>query len=176
MKRGVDMKKRIMLVGLFLLMLMPLAVIAMAQELEVNVVRYGSDLYEISGQDLFIQTDGCYEGSERADIFLKLDDSGDRIQFKKSGNSCDIGMVYGRSQLDPGDYKFSVSRADEGWYEIDGQDGAFKTTGCYSLVENVDVRVFMQDGGHGTLAILTENEECRIDGVYGKAELKIVVE
>lgn len=166
------MMTRFMVLGL--LLLLPFG--AIAQEVEVNVVRHGSDLYEIIGKDLFLETEYCFEGSEQAEIFLRLDGSGDQMQFKNSGNSCDIEMVYGRSQLDPGEYKFTVSRNDEGWYGIDDQDGAFKTTGCYSLVENVEARVIMKEDGYGRLTIPSENEECSIEGVYGKAELEIVVE
>lgn len=166
------MKIRFMVLGL--LLLLPLA--SAAQEIEAQVIRYGANLYEIVGRDLFIATEYCFEGSEKADILLKLDGSGDQMQFKKSGNSCDIQMVYGRSALEPGKYSFTVSRDDEGWYGVDGQDGAFKTTGCYSLVENVAATVTMEEGGVGRLTIPAEDEECRIEGVYNKTELKIVTE
>ncbi|MEE4253566.1 MAG: hypothetical protein V2I50_05930 [Desulfuromusa sp.] len=166
------MKIRLMMLGL--LLLLPLA--SAAQEIEAKVVRYGANLYEIVGRDLFIATEYCFEGAEQADILLKLDESGNQMQFKKSGNSCDIQMVYGRSQLDPGEYNFAVSRDDEGWYGIDGQDAAFKTTGCYSFAENVAAKIIMEEGGKGSLVIPSEDEECRIEGVYGKTELQVVKE
>ena len=165
---------RIKIMVLALLLLLPLA--AVAQEIDAKVVRYGANLYEIVGRDLFIATEYCFEGAEKADIVLKLDEGGNQMQFKKSGNSCDIQTVYGRSQLDPGAYDFAVSRVDEGWYGIDGQDAAFKTTGCYSLVENVAAKVIMEEGGVGRLVMPSEDEECRIEGVYGKTELQIVKE
>jgi hypothetical protein len=166
------MKIKFMVLGL--LLLLPLA--ATAQEVEVKVERYGANLYEIVGRDLFIATEFCFEGAVKADILLKLDDGGDQMQFKKSGNSCDIQMVYGRSTIEPGEYDFTVSRADEGWYGIDGQDAAFKTTGCYSLVESVAAKIIMEEGGFGRLIIPSEDEECRIEGVYSETELEIVTE
>ncbi len=167
--RGGVMKIRGMLIGL--LLLLPLA--AVAEEVDVKVVRYGANLYEIVGHDWFLKTEYCFEGAEQADILLKLDESGNRMQFKKSGNSCDIQLVYGRSQLQPGEYEFTVSRDDEGWYGIDGEDFAFKTTGCYSLAENVAAKITMYEEGKGHLVLLSEDEECQIEGVYGKVELKI---
>jgi len=85
-------------------------------------------------------------------------------------------MVYGRTTIEPGEYNFIVSRDDEGWYGIDGQDSAFKTSGCYSLVEYVAATATIEEGGKGRLAIPSEDEECRIEGVYSKTELEIVTE
>ncbi len=166
------MKTKAMIVGL--LLLLPLT--AVAQEVDVKVVRYGANLYEVVGRDLFLKTEYCFEGSEQADIILKLDGDGSQMQFKKSGNSCEIQMVYGRGQMEPGEYDFNVSRDDEGWYGIDELDFAFKTTGCYSFAENVAAKIIMDEEGRGRLALLSEDEECKIEGVYGKAELKIVAE
>lgn len=172
MGKGDVMKIRVMIIGL--LLLLPLIVVA--QEVDVKVVRYGASLYEIVGRDLFLKTEYCFEGAEQADVLLKLDEGGNQMQFKKSGNSCDIQVVYGRSQIEPGEYDFTVSRDDEGWYGIDEQDFAFKTTGCYSFAENSAAKITIYEDGKGRLALLTEDEECQIEGLYGKTELKIVTE
>lgn len=164
------MNRKVLLLGLLLL----LPWIALAQDVDVSVERYGADLYEIVGQDLFIQTEYCFVGQERAVVTLELENSKGMMLFKKSGERCEIIRVFGRSSLKAGDYNFQVNRDDENWYGIVGQDGAFKTSGCYSLVENAEAKVAIGDDGTGTLTLLAADEECRIEGVYSKAELEVV--
>lgn len=163
-----------MLSRFFLACLLVLPLQLSAAEIEIDVVRQGADIYEISGRDLFLYSPYCFAGEEQAKVMLTLEGSAaTQMRFSDSDSSCDVVMTYGVTELEEGDYKFTVSRLDEGWYAIDGQDAAFRTSGCYSLVESAVAVVRVNGNGGGRLILTEEDEECDIVGIYGKAELEI---
>lgn len=162
---------------LVLLLSLVLPTITCAGEIDLQVVRHGTGLYEIVDKDIFMQTEYCFEGQEKAEVTLTLKADSKTITFKKTGTHCDVIQVYGRNQMEPGEYREKIDRNDEGWYGITGRDVAFRTSGCYSLAEAEDaVITISEDGRSGTLTILAADESCSIEAIYSAAELKIETE
>lgn len=147
-----------------------------AEEFELNVVRAGANLYEVPAEDLYVQTEYCFEVEEKASVLLRLEDAEKSMTFSDSGARCDVILVYGRTTLEAGNYNLTVTRVDDNWYGLDGEDAALKTSGCLSLVEQADAKLEMKDDGTGVLRIPSVDEECQVEGVYTKAELKLVKE
>lgn len=147
-----------------------------AEEFELKVVRAGANLYAVPAEDLYIQTEYCFEIEESASVRLNLDETLSRMTFQDSGAQCDVTLVYGRSTLKPGRYKLSVTRLDDNWYGLDGEEAALKTSGCLSLVEQAEAELDMQEDGTGVLSLPTVDEQCRVEGIYTRAELKLVKE
>lgn len=145
-----------------------------AEEFELDVVRQGANIFAVTAEDLFIQTEYCFESVTSARAVLRFAETESMLIFTDQKSQCDVRMVYGRSQLEPGDYKVSVTRDDENWYGIVGDEAALKTNGCLSLVEDAEAKLIINADGTGTLSIPSADEECQVEGVYSKAELKAV--
>lgn len=156
---------------LSLLLLAPMT--SMAGNVELEVVRAGADLYEIVGKDLFVETEYCFEGLDKSKVVLHLEEEQDYLVFSDTGARCDVLMVFGRSGMDPGNYQINIDWKHDDWFAFTDQDAAFKTSGCYSLVENAEARVTIDEQGTGTLVISSADEECTIEGIYAKTELTI---
>lgn len=147
---------------------------AQAQDFPLTVIRMGTDLYEVTKEDLCIQTQYCFEVEDQAEVILRLENSGNKLLFKTAAAFCDIVMIYGRSQLKTGLYSMTLTRIGDNWYQIDGKDAALKTSGCLSLAESSEGRLDMKNEEQGTLELSQFDEVCDVVGVYAKAELTIV--
>ena len=147
-----------------------------AEDFELNVVRAGANLYEVPAEDLYVQTEYCFEVEENASVLLRLEDTEKKMIFPDSEAQCDVMLVYGRSTLEPGSYKLTLTRVDDNWYGLDGDEAALKTSGCLSLVEQADAQLEMKEDGTGVLSIPSVDEECQVEGIYTKAELTLVKE
>lgn len=142
-----------------------------AEEIELKIIKMGANLYEVPADDLFIQTEYCFE--DAATAVLLLDETANKLIFAETNQQCDIRMVYGRSKIEAGEYQLKVTRDDDNWYRLVDQDVALKTAGCLSLVDNIEAQLTMNDDGTGTLSIPGVDETCQVEGVYAKAELRV---
>ncbi len=144
-----------------------------AEEIELNVIRAGGNLYFVEAEDLYIQTEYCFEIEDRAAVVLSLDEQGDTLVFSANNSRCDIKQIYARTTLAAGSYLPTLSREDDNWYVLTDQDAALKTEGCLSLVENAAAQLVMAADGRGTLTLPAVDEVCRVEGVYAKTEVTI---
>ena len=169
------MKERLEMMRLLIIMTCLLLFVTgvWAEEVELKVVRVGANLYQVPAEDLFIQTEYCFEDATNKAVVLLLGEAGDRLLFNGPKNGCDIKMVYGRSKVDAGNYQLKVTKVDDDWYGLVDQDVALKTNGCLSQVENVAAEMVINEDGTGTLSIPEADENCQVEGVYSKAELSV---
>jgi len=145
---------------------------AFAVEYEVNIVQKGGNLYWAETEQMYIQTAYCFESAEAAVALLRMDGDSGEITFKKSGGKCDVKMIYGQTELEPGKYPIRVTRDDDDWYGIVGKNMALNTNGCLTLVDNMQASLQMNEDGTATLSIPDADEECTVEGVYSKAQLQ----
>ncbi len=143
---------------------------AFAEEYEVQVMRQGGNLFLVAEQDIYIQTEYCFEDVDNTTVLLRTGDNGGELIFSESGRKCDIKMIYGKTQLEAGEYSINVSRDDDNWYGIVGQAAALKTNGCLGQVTDVAATLTMNAEGTGTLAV--DDEECTVEKVYSETEIQ----
>ncbi len=163
------MKITAMVFLIILLSVVPL----FAMEYQVNVVRQGGNLYWAETEKIFIQTEYCVESSDAATAMLRMDSDSGNITFLETGDKCAVKMIYGQTQLKPGKYSIKVSREDDNWYVIVAKNMALKTNGCLSLVDNIPASLQINEDGTRVLSLPEADEECSVDGVYSKAQLKL---
>ena len=77
---------------------------------------------------IHIQTEYCFESADVAVVLLRMDGDSGGITFKKSGGKCDVKMIYGQTELEPGKYPIEVARDDDDWYGIVGKNMALNAT------------------------------------------------
>ncbi|MCK5681452.1 hypothetical protein KAI46_11650 [bacterium] len=145
----------------------------LAVEAQVNVVRQGGNLYWAETEQMYIQTEYCFEDSDTAAAVLRMDGDSGEITFTASGHKCAVKMIYGQTQLKAGKYSIKVSREDDNWYEIVAKKMALNTNGCLSLVENMQATLQINADGTGILSLPKADEECLVDGVYSQGQLRL---
>ena len=143
-----------------------------ALEHQINVVRKGGNLYWAEVEKIYIQTEYCLESSSTATALLQMEGDSGEITFSASGLKCDVKIIYGHTQLDAGEYLIKVSREDDNWYGLVAKNMALKTNGCFSLVDDMQARLQINEDGTGTLFLSEADEECLVEGVYSKGELQ----
>ncbi len=146
---------------------------AFALEYEISVDRKGGNLYWAAAEKIYLQTEYCFEDVETATLLLRMDGDTGEVTFKESGHKCDVKMVYGETQLKAGEYRITVSWVDDNWYGITGQEVALNTSGCLSMVENMEGRLQINEEGPSILSLPDADEECTVDGVFSKAKIEI---
>ena len=141
----------------------------MADNYEISVTRKGNNLYKIDSENILIHTRYCYEYVYYEESFLKMNGNSGEIIFLDSGGKCDVKAVYGSIEQEAGKYSVTISREDDDWYEIWGQDVYLKTSTCLSLALGEDAVLALSAGGYGTLYI--DGDECMVEGVYSSMSL-----
>ena len=145
-------------------------IFATADNYEVSLTRKGSNLYKVDTKNIFVQTRYCYEYAYSEDSLLKLDGSySSEIIFLDAKSRCDIKAIYSEVNQDAGKYSVTVSREEDDWYEIWGQDMFIKTSSCLSLALSDKAVLDISSNGYGTLYF--ENDECMVEGIYVKEKL-----
>lgn len=137
---------------------------------EVSVTRKGSNVYKVDAKDIIIQTRYCYEYVYSENSFLKMNGYfGEIIFLDSGGGKCDVKAVYGKVNQAPGKYSVTVSREEDDWYNVFGQDLYIKTSACLSLSLGEEAILDLSSGGYGTMYI--DGNQCMIEGIYSKMSL-----
>jgi hypothetical protein len=152
-------------------LLMMLAGIAAADDYDVSVTRKGSNLYKVDGKDIYIHTRYCYEYVYGEDSLLRMSAASGKIVFIDEGSSCDVKAVFGESDASPGNYKVTVSREDDDWYEVFGTDTFIKTSACLNLSLGDEAILKLSGPGYGSLYFIDDDDDCMVEGVYSKLRL-----
>jgi hypothetical protein len=139
---------------------------ALGDNYEVNVTRKASNLYKVTGKDVFIVTRYCYEYVYSEDAILRVSGFSSKLVFLDAGESCDVKSVYGPSSIKPGRYSVTVSRQDDNWFVLIGLNTFVRTTMCLSLALADDAVLIVSAPGVGRLLLIDEDDECRVEGIY----------
>ena len=142
---------------------------AIADNYEINVTRKGSNLYKVTGENIFIHTRYCYEYVYYEESFLRMNGYSGEIIFTNSGDKCNVKAVYGPSEQEAGNYSVTINREDDDWYEIWGEGIYIKTSACLSLALAEDAVLVLSAEGYGTLYV--EDDECAVEGIYSRIRL-----
>lgn len=163
---------RILPVFLALILLSVNGVAALEYSLEVT--RVGGNLYQAQADNLYLQTRYCFASADPAAARLQVaDGTGGQLTFVDSGERCEVAAFYGPTELEPGEYRMTLSRADDNWYAIEEQDAALLTSGCLSLVENTPGILSISEEGGKTLSLPDAGEECSVRGIYTTVEVSV---
>lgn len=163
---------RILPVCLALLLLAANGAAALEYTLEVN--RVGGNLYHAPAEDLYLETQYCFASADPARVGLEVaDGTRGTLTFSASGEQCQVSGFYGPTDLEPGEYTLSVTRADDNWYAIDGQDAVLLTAGCLSLVDSTPGNLQVSEDGSKTLSLPEAGEECSVTGIYTTIEVTL---
>ncbi len=141
-----------------------------ADDYKVSVTRRDSNLYKVTGKDIYIHTRYCYEYVYYEDAILKMNGYTGEIIFLEEGEKCDVRAVFGPAEIEPGTYKVTISRESDNWYEIFGTDIFIKTSMCLSLALGEEVILKLSAGGIGNL-YFSDGDECMVEGVYAHLKL-----
>ena len=161
---------RILICAVFLFMVTVIPLNSLADDYQVSVTRKGSNLYKVTGKDIYIFTRYCYEYVYYEDAILRMNGYLGEIIFLDEGKKCDVKAVYGPAEIKPGTYKVTISHESDDWYEIFGTDSFIKTSICLSLALGEEAILKVSAGGLGTL-YLPDGDECMVEGVYTRLKL-----
>lgn len=142
-----------------------------ADDYDVTVTRKDSNLYKISGKEVYIRTRYCYEYVYSEESLLRMSGSSGKLVFLDKGKSCDVKGVYGESTQSPGKYSVTVNREDDDWYEVWGTDTFIKTSMCLNLALGEEAILKLSAGGYGTLIFIDDEDTCSVEGVFAKLRL-----
>lgn len=139
----------------------------LAENYEVSLTRKDSNVYNIDGKDIIIQTRYCYVYAYSEEAIFKTSGYGGELIFLDSKEKCDVKAVFGLSKQKPGKYVVTVSREDDDWYEVLGTDLYIKTSACLSLALGEEAYLTMSASGFGQLRF-KYGGDCMVEGVYTK--------
>jgi len=156
------LKRTILIFGFVSLM-------AIASNYNINVTRNESNIYKIDGTNIEIHTQYCYEYTYREQAFLKMNGYTGRIIFLDAEQTCDVEGVYSRVNQTSGKYRVTVSRENDDWYEVVGQELYIKTDMCLSLALGEEAILSLNSYGMGKMFI--GRDECIVQGIYAQQNL-----
>lgn len=159
--------KRLIFIALSVLCIIIVPVFSCAENYQVTVTRKDSNVYKVTGADIFIITRYCYEYVYSEDSILKIDGGEGKIIFIDKGSSCDVKGVYEKTTQAIGTYLVTVSREADNWYEISWSDLYVKTTLCLDLSLGSESILKINVFGSGTI-IFDDNNTCDIEGIYSR--------
>lgn len=136
----------------------------------LTVSREDSNRYKVSGMDVYIQTNYCYEYAYYQESLLDMLGRTGEITFVDSGNSCPVSGVYADAGIRSGSYSVTVTRKDSNWYEIFGKDLFIETSLCLNLAIMDDATLDISYGGKGTI-YFERGQSCSVKGVFSRLSL-----
>ena len=142
---------------------------ARADNYEVSVTRKGSNLYKVDGEDVLIHTRYCYQYSYSEEAFLRMSGTSGEIVFLDAGGKCDVKAVFGLIDQAAGKFSVNVTREDDDWYSILGQDLFVKTSSCFEFAYGEEAVLSIVGGSYGSLHV--GNSKCTVEGIYSKLRL-----
>lgn len=155
---------------LFLFGLIAQPQLCFADDYKVSVTRKGSNLYKVTGKDIYIYTRYCYEYVYYEDALLRMNGYTGEIIFLEEGEKCDVVAVFGPAEIDPGTYKVTISYESDDWYKILGMDIFIKTSMCLSLALGEEVILEISAEGIGNL-YFSDGDKCMVEGIYARLKL-----
>ncbi len=138
----------------------------------VNVTRKESNLYKVTGSDIYIQTRHCYEYEYYTDAILMMNGYTGEIVFEdeEDERTCDVKAVYGRAEIDPGTYEVIISHESDDWFEVIGTDLYIQTSLCLRLDLGAEVILRVYEGGFGRV-YFSDDDDYMVDGIYSRMKL-----
>lgn len=136
----------------------------------LTVSREDSNRYKVSGMDVYIQTNYCYEYAYFEESILDMFGRTGDITFTDSGQTCTVAGVYADAGIKSGSYSVTVTRKDSNWYEIFGKDLFIETSLCLQLAIMQDATLDISYGGKGTI-YFERGQSCSVKGVFSRLSL-----
>lgn len=143
---------------------------ARADEYRVSVTRDGSNVYRVVGQDIRIQTWGCFEFAYSEDALLRMSGRRGTLVFLDRGTKCNVTAVYGKTQVPAGTYSVTVTREADDWYSILGMETKIHTYACLKYWYAKSLTLVVRSDGY---AFLYDDDDSPtlVDGFYAPMNL-----
>jgi hypothetical protein len=138
-----------------------------ADEYTEVVSSYDNDFYKIDTKNILIQTYNCMEDVQSTQVLLSMNGATGEMVFAESENRCRVDGVYGTSGYRVGNYRVDISRIQENWYKISGQEIFIRTDNCLIYATEQEGLLSVSTvgkGGGGSLHF--EREACKVIGLY----------
>ncbi len=136
------------------------------------VSSFDNDFYKIDTKNILIRTESCMEDVQSQEVLVTMNGTSGEIVFSVSENSCAVAAVYGTSGYRVGNYRVDITRLEENWYTISGQEIFIRTEDCLIYAAEQEALLSVSTvgkGGGGSLHF--EKEACRVVGLYTPMEL-----
>lgn len=150
--------------------LFPLKIVA--GDYKEIVSSYDNDFYKIDSKTILIRTQNCFEDVQSQEVLITMDGTSGEIVFSESENRCVVAAVFGSSGYRVGNYRVDITREEENWYKISGQDIYIRTEECLIYATEQEGLLSVStvgSGGSGSLHF--EGEACRVIGLFTPMEL-----
>jgi hypothetical protein len=141
-----------------------------ADSYELTLTRKSKNFYEVSGNDILVQTRYCYAYAYSEQAIFKTDGYGGELIFLDSDDRCDVKAVFSKEEYKPGKYSVKVTFDDDDWFEVFGSNAYIHTSGCLSLAMVEDSYLVISSSGYGEL-IFRNGSKCTVEGIYSKARI-----
>lgn len=136
------------------------------------VSSYDNDLYKIDSKNILIRTDNCMEDVQAQEALVTMNGYTGEVEFTVTGNRCVVQSIYRTAGYRVGNYRVNISRDEENWYRITGQDIYIRTEECLIYATEQEGLLSVSTvgkGGSGSLHF--QGEACRVIGLYSPMEL-----
>jgi hypothetical protein len=136
------------------------------------VSSYDNDLYKIDSKNILIRTDNCMEDVQAQEALVTMNGYTGEVEFTVTGNRCVVQSIYRTAGYRVGNYRVNISRDEENWYRITGQDIYIRTEECLIYATEQEGLLSVSTvgkGGSGSLHF--EGEACKVIGLYSPMAL-----
>jgi hypothetical protein len=131
-----------------------------------TVEKAGFNLYRISGQNVFMRTEGCDDAPASGVVNVRKDGNARKLTFSDSGASCAVRDFLVPAKVAQDQYTVRLTQ-DQGrdWYRVTDSDLYLKTVGCVSRSISDLAVLDLNADGRGWVRF-TDGRRCGIEHAF----------
>jgi hypothetical protein len=131
-----------------------------------TVEKAGFNLYQISGQNVFMRTEGCDDAPGSGVVNVQKDGNGRKLTFTASAASCTVRDFLVPAKVAWDQYSVRLTQ-DQGrdWYRVSDSDLYLKTVGCVNRSISDLAVLDLNSDGRGWVRF-TDGRRCGIEHAF----------
>jgi hypothetical protein len=131
-----------------------------------NVERAGFNLYQITGQSVFIRTEGCDDAPAKGVVDVQKDGGTRRMTLRGSSASCPVKDLLVPVEVEWSQYSVLLTRdQNNNWYRVTDSDLYLKTVGCISRGTSEPAVLDLTRSGTGWVRF-ADGRRCGVEHAY----------
>jgi hypothetical protein len=143
-----------------------LVALAPARADQWTVEKAGFNLYRITGQSVFIRTEGCDDAPAKGVVNVQKDGDARRLTFNDSKVGCTVRDFLAPVEVQWNEYNVLLTRdQNNNWYRVTDSDMYLKTVGCISRAMSEPAVLDLNRDGTGWVRF-TDGRRCGVEHAF----------